>query len=228
MVNYDGIKFIGEGRCPVNHQSSSQQWWQFSLFISFGHGSNNFWHEIQCHVRHRASIKPVTVRSWRSGSKIQDAQLRLWGHSSFNHQRKDGYFLKSIFGDRRMKQWPSENKVTAVCLIFFKEMQPSWAKDNPTGYQSQHMTKRTINVSYSSFGTGVILSPCSLGKSYSHINTSGWSWLCVLYCIPFILMLPPLCAVQPQLQNLMTTFFQCCDRVFKKSSYLLEHAHQLI
>ena len=158
MVNYDGIKFIGEGRCPVNHQSSSQQRWQFSLFISSRHGSNNFWHEIQCHVRHRASISNSQVLQLPNGSKIQDAQLRLWGHSSFNHQRKDGYFLKSIFGDRRMKQWPSENKVTAVCLIFFKEMQPSRAKDNPTGYQSQHMTKRTINVSYSSFGSGVILS----------------------------------------------------------------------
>ena len=177
MVNYDGIKFIGEGRCPVNHQSSSQQRWQFSLFISSRHGSNNFWHEIQCHVRHRASISNSQVLQLPNGSKIQDAQLRLWGHSSFNHQRKDGYFLKSNrctvrSGYRRMK--PRPYKVSAAC-----------SENSPTGYQSQHMTKRTINVSYSSFGSGVILSPCSLGKSYSHINTSGWSWLCVLYCIVF-------------------------------------------
>jgi len=118
-VNYDGIKFIGEGRCPVNHQSSSQQRWQFSLFISSRHGSNNFWHEIQCHVRHRASISNSQVLQLPNGSKIQDAQLRLWGH---------GYFLKSNrctvrSGYRRMK--PRPYKVSAAC-----------SENSPTGYQS--------------------------------------------------------------------------------------------
>lgn len=79
-------KFVGESRCPVNHQSSSQRWREFPLFIPLRHR-----HKTQCHARRRAS-KPAgssRILQQLNGPKIQDARLGLYVHSSLNQQRKD-------------------------------------------------------------------------------------------------------------------------------------------